>query len=194
MYRKKHIRLLACLIIWAALFSTGCRDISREIAPEWHEFSQTSLGQTASPRALAASTRVMRAQFRNVQTRSELMMVTAQPAPFKNRQIAPSGQQLRRRAQLHIQRRNDQLWAYLQVRLERLDLGDRSGRAIQTVRPAYQDTAPLESSDKEIRSQQENWTVLRRDRELEKDLLARLRSELGIYARDERPNQPGAAE
>lgn len=192
MHHQKHIQVLVCLTIWAALFAPGCRDISREIAPEWHEFSQTSLGQTASQRAMAASTRVMRAQFRNVQTRSELMMVTAQPAPFKNRQIAPGGQQLRRRAQLHLQRRNDQLWAYLQVRLERLDLVDRSGRAIQTVRPPYQDTAPLESSDKEIWSQQENWTVLRRDRDLESNLLARLRSELGIYARDERPDQPAA--
>ena len=145
-------------------------------------YSRSLLGQTDFDSAFAACEKVMRSEFGRVHIQHEYAIIRAEPALFTG-EGGLAGRQMRRVAKLELIRRNDRWWAFISVQNERLD--NRAYRQFQHQRSGSDTavTTPMESGEGASMSRRQVWTKVARLRDVEKNVLRRIREEMGIVGR-----------
>ncbi len=153
-------------------------------ADRWQDknYSRSLLGQTDFDQAFAACEKVMRSEFGRVHVQQEYATIKAEPSLFTG-SGGLAGRQMRRTAKLELLRRNDRWWAFVSVQNERLD--NRTYRQLQHQRTGSDTaaTTPMERGEGAPIRRRQAWTKGARLRDGEKDVLKRIREELGIVGR-----------
>ncbi len=176
---RSVLSLTICVIgLWGLI---GCENSEREQM----KFSRGSLGKAGFEECFDACEKVMRNQFGRIDSNRETAAMEAEPQYFEEKTaVSLDTQPCRRIAKLQLKNRNSQWWAYVQVQVERLDTvtyqqfqSQRSGRD----HPAL---SPMESGETAPVSQKVTWSKVRRERQMEQEILSAIRQELGFYTKE----------
>jgi len=145
------------------------------------DYSHTALERTDFEQAFTAAEKVMRNQFGYVTCDQQTAVIEAKPTYFQEDTAGWLGQiNLRRRGRLMLQRQQKQWWAYVQVVTERNDTQVYSQFQRQRHGLEYEVPTPLEADLNTTPAQRQVWTKIKRDRNLEAQILGRLREDLGL--------------
>jgi len=176
---RSVLSLTTCVIaLWGLV---GCESTEREQM----KFSRSSLGKAGFEECFDACEKVMRNQFGRIDSNRETAAMEAEPQYFEEKTpVSLDTQPFRRIAKLQLKNRNSQWWAYVQVQVERLDTvtyqqfqSQRSGRD-------HPGLSPMESGETAPVSQKVTWSKVRRERQLEQEILSAIRQELGFYTKE----------
>ena len=160
----------------AMLLAAGCQSS----ASLRRDFARTPLGQVDHEAVLAAGEQVMRAHFERVSVQPELGRLTAEADYYRETGRGDEDAIMRRRAIMELVRREGGYWAYVRVPIERSStsayrmFGGEPGDRDYTV------PTPMESGETVRASQRHVWRTVRRDFELERQLLSEMRQRLDL--------------
>jgi len=157
----------------------GCSTLD----PHQSDFSRTSLGKIEYERAFTACEKVMRSEFGQLNANQEMSVIEAKPQMYEGERPGLAKAPMRRVATLRLGQRHSQWWAYLEIRIERHDTQSYQAFHYQRSGREYGAPTPMESSASGAVSRRQVWTKVRRQRDLENQMLARIRDELGIKSR-----------
>jgi hypothetical protein len=181
MSKSKIINLLLVCSGVFFLFMLGCEGDRREQV----QFSRSSLGKAGFDECFDACEKVMRNQFGRVESNREVSMIEAQPQYFEEKTaVSLDMQSFRRVAKIQLKHRSSQWWAYIQVQVERLDT--TTYQQFQSLRSGSDHPAasPMETGETAPLSRKVKWSKVRRERQMEQEILALIRQELGFYTRE----------
>ncbi|GEM_PF-1891976 len=171
---------LAIIGISALLLgSNGCSTLD----PHQSDFSRTALGKVEYERAFTACEKVMRSEFGQLNANQELSVIESKPQIYEGERPGLTKKPMRRVATLRLGQKHGQWWAYLEIRIERHDTQTYQAFGYQRSGREYGAPTPMESSSGGTVSRRQVWTKVRRQRDLENQMLARIRDELGIKSR-----------
>ena len=158
------------------IFTLGCT----ADRPLTATHTRTSLGSVEFEQAFSACHSAMRAEFGRVKPDREEKIIVAEPEYFTSDKPGLAGKQLRRYAQLKLVSGKDQIWAYLQIRDERLDTGTYQQFQPQRTGEDYHKATPMESGESIPWSKRQVWSPLKRLYGREKRVLQQIRQQLGL--------------
>ncbi|MBN2375968.1 MAG: hypothetical protein JXD22_06190 [Sedimentisphaerales bacterium] len=179
-------KLLVFLLIFPLFIISmaGCATDSAHL----QDFSRSSLAQVPYDTAFDACEKVMRGEFGRVSADRELGTIESKTTSWLQATTPTdiNKSDTRRRALLNLQHRGGKLWVYTQVNIERSDTqtyqmfqNQRSGRD-------YGLPSPMEA-EAAAPAKRRVWTKIERKRSLEKQLISRIRQELGLEVQNPRP-------
>jgi hypothetical protein len=151
--------------------------------PHQSDFARTSLGKVEYERAFAVCEKVMRSEFGQLTANPELSLIESKPQMYEDERPGLAKAPMRRVATLRLGQKHSQWWAYLEIRIERYDTQTYQAFDYQRSGREYGAPTPMESSGGGGISRRQVWTEVRRQRDLENQMLAQIREELGIKSR-----------
>lgn len=180
MYRNISYRCAFLCISTLLVGGVGCSSLD----PHQSDFSRTSLDQMEYERAFTACEKVMRSEFGYLNSNQEMALIEAKPHRYDLERPGLSETPMRRVATLRLGQRHSQWWAYLEIRIERQETQAYQAFDYQRRDRDFGTPTPMESSSMEPISRRQVWAKVRRQRSLEKQMLAQIRRELGIQNRN----------
>ncbi len=151
-------------------------------------FSRSLLAQVPYDTAFDACEKVMRGEFGRVSADRELGTIESKTTSWLQATTPTdiNKSDTRRRALVNLKHRRGKIWVYAQVNVERSDTqtyqmfqNQRSGRD-------YGLPSPMET-EAAAPAKRKVWTKIERKRSLERQLISRIRQELGLIDRAFRP-------
>jgi hypothetical protein len=179
MVRKISYRFALIGISTWMIAGVGCSTLD----PHQSDFARTALGKADYERAFAACEKVMRGEFGQLNANKELSIIEAKPQEYEGKSPGLAKAPMRRVATLRLGQKHRQWWAYIQIQIERYDTQTYQAFHYQRTGQEYGAPTPMESDTSGAVSRRQVWTKVRRQRDLENQLLARIRDELGIQIR-----------
>ncbi len=167
--------LLAWCLAVAALGATGCSD-----AINTASFARADLARIDYDTALTAAQQVMHSRFASVTVDPDASTVESRPTFFHQKDSLTGQNTYRRHARILLLRQEGRLWAFVQAPVERLDTSVYRQFHSSSGRADYDYPTPAESGDLASAQQRQVWTRVRRDHQLEKEIIDLLLSKLQI--------------
>ena len=172
----KRVCFLAVSAILVSFFA-GCTQESTVSRP----YQSGSMGDADQGAVFAAGERVMRAEFGQVVVDRDGGVIESKPTFSQGTTMALSTQpQLRRRAKLAVRQRRGSWWADVQVVSERRDTEAVQHYQYQRAGKDTDIPTPMETGEPMVDAGREFWVQVGRERDLERELILRMREELGI--------------
>jgi hypothetical protein len=171
------------------LLAAGCQSS----ASLRRDFARTPLGPVDQAAVLAAGEQVMRAHFDRVSVKPELGRLTAEADYYRESGRGDKEVITRRRAIMELVHRDGGYWAYVRVPIERSSTSVYRMFGSQPGDRDYTVPTPMESGETVRASQRHVWQLLRRDYDLERELLSKLRERLDLPPLEGPPAVPPAA-
>lgn len=162
-------------LIPAALLNIGCSSGIKTAS-----FARADLDHIDYDTALNAAQQVMHSRFAAVTVDPEAHAVESRPSFFHQDDRLTGQNTYRRRARIVLLHQQGRLWAFVQAPIERLDTDVYRQFRSPTGRGDYDYPSPAETGEAASAQQRQVWTRVRRDHELEQEIIDLLCLQLQI--------------